>query len=89
MVNWSCCSSLCFNNHSSVDENGQKLKYYRVPRSDEEIQRQYMKILKTEGINWQNGHICAEHWYDGERKDSTHLPDIPVPQSQMKKLTEN
>ena len=87
MVKWSCCSSLCFNSYLTFDENGEKLKFYRLPR-DEETQRQYKKILKTEGINWKNGHICAEHWSEGERKNTSHFPDVPVPQSQLEKLTE-
>ena len=82
MVNWSCSSALCANNFRTKDENGEKIKYYRLPR-DPEIQRQYESILHTKGMNFENGHICSEHWSSGERNNTNHLPDIAVPPSQI------
>lgn len=82
MVKWFCSSSLCYNNFRTVDEHGNPLKFYRLPR-DVSLQSQYKKILKTDGINWRNGHICCEHWSSGNRKDVTDLPDITVPATQL------
>ena len=50
MVNWSCCSALCFNNFKTLDENRAPIKYYNLPR-DADTQRKYKKILNTTGIN--------------------------------------
>ena len=33
-----------------------------------------------------NGHICCEHWIDGLRRDTSHLPEIIVPPTQLLKL---
>ena len=52
-----------------------------------EIQRQYKKLLKTEGANMNKGHICCE--VDGVRRNSDHLPEIIVPQTQIASATEN
>ena len=41
MVNWLSSSALCFNNYKSKDSNGEKLKYYCLPRENPEIQSQY------------------------------------------------
>ena len=82
MVNWFCSSSLCYDNFRTKTNTGDNLKYYRVPR-DPEILQQYKRILKTEGINHKNGHVCCEHWSAGFRKDSSDLPDIVVPPSQI------
>ena len=49
-----------------------------------EIQRQYKKLLKTEGANMNKGHICCE--VDGVRRNSDHLPEIIVPQTQIAKF---
>ena len=77
MPKWSCCSSLCFDNYQTKDENVEPLKYYRLPR-DKNLQKEYQKILNTSGINWKQGHICCQHWSCGERKTPTTLPDVPV-----------
>ena len=86
MVNWSCASALCFNNYQSKDANGQLLKYYHLPRS-ESIQKVYMKLFKTSGMNWGKGHICGAHW-SKPRENATHLPDIIVPDDQYDKICE-
>ena len=52
MVNWFCSSALCFNNYKSKASNGNKLKYYRLPRENSEIQSQYKIIFRTDGFNW-------------------------------------
>jgi len=82
MVKWFCSSGFCFNNFRSRNSNGDNIKFYRLPQ-DPEIQRNYAKILQTSGINWLAGHICAEHWSNGCRKDTKDLPDIAVPASQI------
>ena len=82
-----CSSSLCFNNFLSKDINGMPMKFYRLPR-DESIQSEYRKIFKTDGMNWDNGRICAAYWSCGERNGSKHLPDVPVPEDQLQKLKE-
>ena len=76
MTGWSCSASLCFNSHRKPG-----VKYYRLPR-DPVIQQQYKKILKTDGVNWFRGYICAEHWSTGEKVDN-QLPDIAAPPSQV------
>ena len=85
MVKWSCSSSLCFNNYKSKDKDGKPLCYYRLPRL-EKLQIHYTKILKTEGMNWKDGHICSAHWTKGYRESTFDLPDVPVPGDQLKKL---
>jgi len=82
MVNWFCSASLCFNNFRSKTANGEPLKYYRLPR-DSKVQAKYMHLLKTDGINFRNGHICCEHFSSGIRKNKTDLPDIAAPLSQI------
>ena len=37
---------------------------------------------------WQDGFICCEHWENNQRKSSSDLPTIIVPQSQLVKLKE-
>ena len=69
MVNWYCASSLGFNNFRTKDENQNSIKFYKIPMS-KEIQRQYKKLLKTEGAIMNKGHICCEHWVDGVRRNS-------------------
>ena len=85
MVNWSCSSTLCFNNYKSKDKDGNPISYYRLPRL-EKLQQQYSKILKTEGMNWKDGHICSAHWSRGFRENTFDLPDVPVPEEQLNKL---
>ena len=82
MVRWFCSSALCFNNHNSLDDKGKPIKFYRLPRNPQ-VQAEYRKILKTSGFNWRNGHICAEHWKNGVRKDTNDLPNVAVPSSQV------
>ena len=83
MPKWNCSSSLCFNNYKTVNEKGDKIKYYRLP-SDKETQRKYEHLFKTSGFNWKQGYICADHWSSGERTSSTLLPDIIVTESGFK-----
>ena len=78
MVHWNCSSVLCFNNFKTVDSQGQKLKYYRLPRNSTLLQSQYKQFFKTEGFNWKDGFICSAHWSSGERKDPTDLPDVAI-----------
>ena len=40
-------------------------------------------MLNTSEFNWRNGHICAEHWKIGVRKDTNDLPNVAVPSSQV------
>ena len=56
-----------------------------MPRLDK-LQQHYTKILKTEGMNWKNGHVCSAHWSNGYRESTFDLPDVPVPDDQLKKL---
>ena len=83
MVNWYCASWLCFNNFCTKDENQNSIKFYKISMC-KEIQRQYKKLLKTEGANMNKGHICCE--VDGVRRNSDHLPEIIVPQTQIAKF---
>ena len=54
-----------------------------MPR-DTEAQAAYTRILRTTGINWLSGHICAEYWNRGYRENaSADFPDVPVPTSQL------
>ena len=45
----------------------------------------YKIIFRTDGFNWNDGHICAAHWSTGERKNVHDLPDIPIPDDQFEK----
>ena len=81
MVHWSCSSSLCFNNYKTVNEKGESIKCYRLPR-EKSIQAEYRKFFKSSGFNWNKGYICASHWSSGERKSSSDLPDVAVPKKQ-------
>ena len=85
MVNWNCCSALCQNNHRNRLQNGDKLKYYKLPR-DPTIQTKYSSILKTTGINFKKGYICCQHWSKGYRSSTADLPDVSVPSSQLERL---
>ena len=68
MVKWFCSSAICFNNFTSKNYNGRPMNYYRLPR-EESIQSKYIKIFRTDGMNWNNkGHICSAHWGHGEKK---------------------
>ena len=37
-------------------------------------------------MNWENGHICVEHWSSRMRQNSLDLPDVPAPPSQLKRF---
>ena len=87
MVKWFCASALCFHNYKSKDVNGEPLKFYRLPR-EEPIQAEYRKIFQTSGINWSQGHICAAHWSNNVRKNTSDLPDIAIPSDQYAKICE-
>jgi len=80
-----CSSVLCFNNYTSKDRNGEKVKFYRLPRLPE-LQSKYMQLFKTSGMNWKNGYICSEHWSSGERKNTSDFPDVIVPEHHFNKL---
>ena len=82
IVKWSCCSALRFNNHRTTDTSGNKLKFYRLPRSTE-LQREYSRILQTTGINWNSAYICSQHWSKGFRENVEDLPDVPAHESQI------
>ena len=82
MVHWSCSCSLCFNNHKTTNEHGEKLKYYKLPQNNK-IQTQYKRLFKTDGFNWKKGYICGAHWKDGVRITSEQLPEIIVPKPQL------
>ncbi len=84
MVKWSCASSLCFNNYSSVFEKPW-LTGYRLPRKVH-LKNAYCKLFKTQGMNFKSGFICSEHWSDNVRVNTEHLPDVIVPSSQLEKL---
>ena len=85
-MNCFCSSALCFNNYKSKDSNGNKLKYYRLPRVNSDIQSQYKIIFRSDGLIWNDGHIYAAHWSTGERKNVHDLSDIPIPEDQFKKV---
>ena len=85
MVKWYCASALCFNNFKSKDSNGLFIKYYRLPRS-ESVQKIYMKLFKTSGMNWEKGHIYGAHWSKKERENPNDLPDIIIPDDQYEKI---
>ena len=88
MVKWFCCSAFCTNNFRTRNPQGESIKFYRLPR-DPEVQAAYTRILRTTGINWHSGHICAEHWSRGYRENaSADFPDVPVPTSQLVALQE-
>ena len=87
MVNWNCCSALCSNNHRKSLPDGSKIKKYRLSRNPE-IQQQYKSILKTDGINFKDEFICAQHWSKGFRESTDDLPGAPVPASQLLELKE-
>ena len=79
MPHWSCSSVLCYNNHKSLDENGEKMKKYRLP-TDGVTQAAYVKIFKTtSSFNWKTGFICAAHWSSGVRDHPKQLPDQLLP----------
>ena len=85
MVHWNCSSALCFNNYKTLDSNGEKLKYYRLPK-EKKVQADYQRIFKTADFNWKIGYICAAHWSSCERKSPNQLPDIPIPKKQYELL---
>ena len=84
MVKWFCSSALCYNNFVSKDGNGRPLKYYRLPR-EENLQPQYRKIFRTDGMNWNKGHTCPAYWSHGERKS---INDTLIPADQLQKIPE-
>ena len=67
MVKWYCASALCFNNFKSKDSNGLFIKHYRLPRS-ESVQKIYMRLFKTSGMNWEKGHMWSSLEQERERK---------------------
>ena len=77
MVKWLNLSALCFNNFTSRDCNRWPLTYYRLPR-EESIQSKYRKIFRTDGMNWNEGHICSAYWSHGERESINDLPESPI-----------
>ena len=55
-----------------------------MPR-EEPIQAEYRKIFHTSGINWSQGHICAAHWSNNVRKNTS---DIAILSDQYAKICE-
>ena len=86
MVNWNCSSSLCFNSYKTVDKNGNKIKFYRLPSADKDIQKEYQRVFRTTSFNWKHGYICGEHWSTGERPNSSSIPDVLVTPECFKKI---
>nr|XP_047130109.1 melanopsin-A-like [Hydra vulgaris] len=82
MVHWFCSPSLCFNNFRSKTTNGERIKFYRLPK-DVSLQKEYIRILHTKGMNFKNGHFCWEHFSSGIRELCTDIPDIAAPPSQI------
>ena len=57
---------------------------------DPEAQAAYTIILRTTGINWRSGHICAEHCSRRYRENaSADFPDVSVLASQLVALQKN
>ena len=83
----SCCSALCFNNHRTSDALGNELKFYRLPRSTE-LQREYLRILQTTGINWNSAVLTSVRSTGGKgfREHFEDLPDVPAHESQIARL---
>ena len=52
------------------------------------IQSKHRKIFRTDGINWNKGHICSAQWIHGAWKSINDLPDIPIPADQLQKIQE-
>lgn len=82
MVNWFCGAALCFNNFRTKTTNGERIKFYRLPK-DVSIQKEYIRVLNTKGMNFRNGHICCEHFSSGIRELCTDIPNIAAPPSQI------
>ena len=83
IVRWFCCSAFCTNNFRTRNPQGKSIKFYRLP-CDPEVQAAYTRIVRTTGINWHSGHICAEHWSRGYRENSSaDFPDVPIRASQL------
>ena len=76
-MHWYCAASLCLNNYQKKG-----VHRYRLPRG-KRMQELYKKVLKTDGVDWKNGHICAEHWSKGAKENKLSVPDITVPPSQI------
>ena len=70
----------------SKDSNGKKLKHYCLPRENSEIQSQQKIAFRTDGLTWNDGHICAAHWSTVERKNVYDLPDIQILEDQFEKM---
>ena len=85
MPHWSCSSSLCHNNYSTLDKNGAPIKKYKLP-SDPQTREAYLRFFKNESFDWDNGFICAAHWSSGQRLTSNHLPDVLVSEQQFANL---
>ena len=82
MVNWFCGAAICFNNFRTKTTNGERIKFYRLPK-DVSIQKEYIRVLNIKGMNFRNGHICCEHFSSGIRELCTDIPDIAAPPSQI------
>ena len=85
MPHWYCSSALCFNNFNTRDDNGNPVKYYKLP-ADRETQAEYIRFFKTTGFNWEAGYICAAHWSGGQREDPKDLPDVLLPPGHLELL---
>ena len=61
----------------SIILDGNLVKFYWLPR-DPSIQREYEQIIKTTGLNWKKGHICAEHWSSGEQNMQSWSSEVVI-----------
>ena len=84
---WNCAATLCTNSWRTKNK---QLKYYRLKEIAKcpEKRREYGKILKNKGTDFDNGYICSAHWSKGERENIDDLPDLPcAPEFVEKKAT--
>ena len=47
------------------------------------MQQKYKTVLKKDGINFKDGHICCEYLSKGYRNSTDDIPDITIPASQV------
>ena len=73
---WNCAATLCTNSWRTKKE---QLKYYRLKEIAKcpEKRREYSKILKIKGTDFDHGFICSAHWSKGGREIIDDLPDLP------------
>lgn len=73
---WHCAAALCTNSWRTKNKH---LKYYRLKEIANlpDKRREYNKILKNKGIDFNRDFICSVHWSRGERQNLNDLPDLP------------